>query len=127
MSKLLLDLRIGSAYYLSTPQLILVGRGAHGQCLQRSRTPFTARGGEHTVRLLLNGDNTKPGQSAHTVDLSDRGVRISNAFHAFSGRRHSHRLLGGNGKSMPSRVVWVELTPAGEYLAGLEFQGIAEA
>ena len=47
------------------------------------------------VRLLLNGDNTKPGQSAHTVDLSDRGVRIRTHSALTQGDVDSHRLLGG--------------------------------
>jgi hypothetical protein len=79
------------------------------------------------VRLLLNGDDSKPGQSAHTVDLSDRGVRIRTHSALSEGDVIRIDSWGGNGKPMPSRVVWVQSTPSGECLAGLEFQGFAEA
>ena len=79
------------------------------------------------IRLLLNGDDSKPGQSAHTVDLSDRGVRIRTHSALSQGDIIRIDSWGGNGKSMPSRVVWVQPTPSGESMAGLEFQAIAEA
>lgn len=56
------------------------------------------------VRLLLNGDNTKPGQSAHTVDLSDRGVRIRT--HSTLSQGDVIRIDSWGATASPCRRAW---------------------
>lgn len=79
-----------------------------------------------SIRLLLDGDSP-PGHSAHTVDLSDRGLRIRTASELNQGQIIRIDAWGGNGRPMPSRVVWVQRTPEGESVAGLEFLAAAQA
>jgi hypothetical protein len=79
------------------------------------------------IRFLLDGENSKPGHSAHTVDLSDRGLRIRTSHALSEGQIVRIDSWGGNGEAMPSRVVWVQQTPAGESLAGMEFLAAAQA
>jgi hypothetical protein len=73
------------------------------------------------VRLLLNGDSSQKGQSAHTVDLSDRGLRIRTSAAVTEGDVIRIDAWGDSGQPMPSRVVWVQQAGSGESLAGLEF------
>lgn len=80
-----------------------------------------------SLRLLLDGERSPAGHSAHTVDLSDRGLRIRTTAALSEGQMIRIDAWGGNGQDMPSRVVWVQRTPAGESQAGLEFQGASPA
>ena len=75
-----------------------------------------------SLRLLLNEENPRPGQSAHTIDLSDRGLRIRTASALSAGQIVRIDACGADGRTMPSRVVWVQQAPSGESLAGIEFQ-----
>jgi hypothetical protein len=80
-----------------------------------------------SLRLLLEGENSPVGHSAHTVDLSDRGLRIRTTSALSAGQIVQIVAWGDGGRPMPSRVVWVQQTPSGESLAGIEFQSASPA
>ena len=80
-----------------------------------------------SLRMLLDGEPSPVGHSAHTVDLSERGLRIRTTSALFEGQIVQIDAWGGDGRAMPSRVVWVQQTPSGEFLAGIEFQSVSPA
>ena len=77
-----------------------------------------------SLRLLLEGEHSPVGHSAHTVDLSDRGLRIRTTSKLSEGQVVHIDAWGADRRPMPSRVVWVQQTPSGESLAGIEFQSV---
>ena len=80
-----------------------------------------------SLRLSLDGEHSPVGHRAHTVDLSDRGVRIRTTAALSAGQIVQIHAWAADGRPMPSRVVWVQQTPSGECLAGIEFQGVSPA
>jgi hypothetical protein len=80
-----------------------------------------------SLRLLLDGEHSPVGHSAKTVDLSERGLRIRTTSALSEGQIVQIDAWGGEGRPMPSRVVWVQRTPSGEFLAGIEFQSVSPA
>ena len=79
------------------------------------------------IKLLLEGGRSKIGREARTVDLSILGARIQTSFTLAEGEVVHIVAWGENGGPMPSRVVWVQSTPSGESLAGVEFLGEPQA
>jgi PilZ domain len=80
-----------------------------------------------SIRLLLNGEDASPGRSAHTVDLSDRGLRIRTGSSLSAGATIRIDSWGEDGRPMPSRVVWVQQSATGEFVAGVEFLAAGQA
>jgi hypothetical protein len=79
------------------------------------------------VRLLLHGEDSTPGLSARTIDLSERGMRIRADFELSQGQIVRIASWGESGQPMPCRVVWAQRTPGGESHAGMEYLGVAQA
>ena len=79
------------------------------------------------IRLLLNGDASDQGESARTIDLSERGMRIRTKSALSEGQIIRIDAWGESGQPMPSRVVWVQVAPSGESQAGLEFMSVGSA
>lgn len=75
-----------------------------------------------SLKLLLDGEHSPGAHSAQTIDLSERGLRIRTAAALSQGQIVQIDSWGGDGRPMPSRVVWVQQTPPAGSLAGLEFQ-----
>lgn len=80
-----------------------------------------------SLRLLLDGELSPAGHSARTVDLSERGLRIRTASPLSAGQIIRIDAWGEHRQAMPSRVVWVQQSSSGESVAGIEFQGVAQA
>jgi len=80
-----------------------------------------------SLKLLLDGERSAVKHSAHTVDLSERGLRIRTTSALSEGQIVQIDAWGAEGQPMPSRVVWVQRTPSGESLAGIEFQRVSPA
>jgi hypothetical protein len=124
----MLDVEHVAPYYLVTPLSNLPSKEVpmesvfSGPERRSPRVPANI-----ALRLLLNGDSSRPGQSARAVDLSDRGLRIRTTSALSAGQIIRIDAWGADGRPMPSRVVWVQQTPSGESLAGLEFQEAAPA
>jgi hypothetical protein len=73
------------------------------------------------LSLLLEREDSR--HDAYTVDISPNGARIRSDFVLTRGQMIGIVASGDSGEAIPSRVVWVEQSPAVGSLAGLEFLG----
>ena len=73
------------------------------------------------ISLLLDSEGSKTGHDAFTVDISRKGARIRTTFVLLPGEMVGIVPFGDSGKTIPSRVVWVEPATLFGSLAGLEF------
>src|SRR5580658_3695297 len=96
---------------LSNPPLKEVAMGSVSFQPERRapRVPATIH-----IRLLLNGEDSKPGLSARTIDLSERGMRIRTDFDLAQGQIIRIASWGESGQPMPCRVVWAQRMPGGD-------------
>ena len=79
------------------------------------------------IRVLREGEHSGSGRSAYALDLSLLGIRIQTTAPLSKGQDIRIEPWGDYGRPVPSRVIWVQQTPDGAYLAGIEFLGISSA
>ena len=79
------------------------------------------------VSLLPEREHSQSGHDAYTVDLTRLGARVRTTFVLVPGELVGVVPNGDTGKTIPSRVVWVERAAASGSLAGLEFLDTPQA